>query len=383
MLKDLNNLKPAPKITAPANFRPGVEFDGSEGTATTPGFATEPNFDEFLADAGFDPAEIEIVGTPRTSRWQRYDGEWLTSYKFQFRKRNPVVDLPLLLAEAKRKIKPTPLKATTEKCLVVLWSDLQVGKVDYRGGSEEFLQRIADMQFRLINLVKAQKPEQIIFADLGDTIEGFDNAASTQQLRTNSLSIMEQVDLAATLAWQTIKQLAKYAPVTYATISSNHCQWRVNKQAIGKPTDDWAIFIGRQLAKLAQETDLPIKFVEPQPHDESLAIDVFGDGFHILGMVHGHQASRPDDMGKWWRGQAFGKQAVADATLLIHGHWHHLRVTELGSTPRGTSRFIVMGTTLDNGSGWWRLRTGEDSVPGLTTLMLEKGVDYTGQVVKL
>lgn len=383
MSEILKNLKPASKITAPANFRPGVEFDGSEGTATTPGFATEPNFDEFLADAGFDPAEIEVVGIPRTSRWQRYDGEWLTSYKFQFRKRNLIVDLPLLLAEAKRKIKPTPLNATTEKCLVVLWSDLQVGKVDYRGGSEEFLQRIADMQFRLINLVKAQKPEQIIFADLGDTIEGFDNAANTQQLRTNSLSIMEQVDLAATLAWQTIKQLAKYAPVTYASIGSNHCQWRVNKQVVGKPTDDWAIFIGRQLAKLAAETELPIKFLEPQPHDESLAIDVFGDGFHILGMVHGHQASRPDDMGKWWRGQAFGKQAVADATLLIHGHWHHLRVTELGSTPRGTSRFIVMGTTLDNGSGWWRLRTGEDSVPGLTTLTLEKGVDYTGQVVKL
>jgi len=379
----LENLKPAPKITTPVNFRPGVEFDGSEGTATTPGFATEPNFDEFLADAGFDPAEIEIVGTPRTSRWQRYDGEWLTSYKFQFRKRNPVVDLPLLLAEAKRKIKPTPLKTTNPKCLVVLWSDLQVGKVDYRGGSEEFMQRIADMQFRLLNLVKTQKPEQIIFADLGDTIEGFDNAASTQQLRTNSLSIMEQVDLAATLAWQTIKQLAKYAPLTYASIGSNHCQWRVNKQVVGKPTDDWAIFIGRQLAKLAAETNLPIKFLEPQPHDESLAVDVFGDGFHILGMVHGHQAARPDDIGKWWRGQAFGKQAVADATLLIHGHWHHLRVTELGSTPRGTSRFIVMGTTLDNGSGWWKLRTGEDSVPGLTTLMLEKGIDYSGQVVKL
>ena len=383
MSEILKNLKPATKITAPANFRPGVEFDGSEGTATTPGFTTEPNFDEFLVDAGFDPAEIEIVGTPRTSRWQRYDGEWLTSYKFQFRKRDATLNLPFLLAEAKKKIKPTPIKAPAEKCLVVLWTDLQVGKVDYRGGTEEFLTRIATMQIRLLELVKKQKPERIIFADLGDTIEGFDNAASTQQLRTNSLSIMEQVDLAATMAWQTIKQLAKYAPVTYASIGSNHCQWRVNKQVVGKPTDDWAIFIGRQLAKLANETDLPINFIEPQPHDESLAIDVFGDGFHILGMVHGHQAGRPDDMGKWWRGQAFGKQAVADATLLIHGHWHHLRVTELGSTPRGTSRFIVMGTTLDNGSGWWKLRTGEDSVPGLTTLTLEKGVDYSGQVVKL
>ena len=85
----------------------------------------------------------------------------------------------------------------------------------------------------------------------------------------------------------------------------------------------------------------------------------------------------------WWRGQAFGRQPVADATLLIHGHWHHLRVTELGSTPRGTSRFLVMAPTMDNGSGWWRKMTGEDSVPGLGTLILEKGVDYTGTVYKL
>jgi hypothetical protein len=383
LLESLDNLKPAPKVTAPPNFRPGVEFDGSEGTATTPGFSTEPNFDEFLVEAGFDPAEIEIVGIPRTSRWQRWDGEWLTSYKFQFRKRDISVNLPLLIAEARRKAKASPLKKTTEKCLVILWTDLQVGKVDYRGGTEEFVSRMLTMQSRLVELVKTTKPERIIFADLGDTIEGFENTASTQQVYSNSLSIMEQVDLAATMAWQTIKQLAKYAPVTYASVGSNHCQFRINKQVVGKPTDDWAIFIGRQLAKLAKETNLPITFLEPQPHDESLAVDVFGDGFHILGLVHGHQASRPDEMGKWWRGQAFGRQAIADATLLIHGHWHHLRVTELGSTNRGTSRFIVMGTTLDNGSGWWRLRTGEDSVPGLTTLTLEKGVDYSGQVLKL
>jgi hypothetical protein len=143
------------------------------------------------------------------------------------------------------------------------------------------------------------------------------------------------------------------------------------------------VFIGRQLARLAKEKGMNIRFLEPQPHDESLAIDVFDDQFHILGVVHGHQAKRPDMMGAWWRGQAFGKQPVADATLLVHGHWHHLRVTELGSTPRATSRFIVMAPTMDNGSGWWKKVTGEDSVPGLATLILEKGIDYTGTVYKL
>jgi hypothetical protein len=152
---------------------------------------------------------------------------------------------------------------------------------------------------------------------------------------------------------------------------------------VGKATDDWGIFIGRQLARLSSEAGLPIKFLEPQPHDESLALDVFDDGFHILGLVHGHQVQRPEGMGDWWRKQAFGKQAVADATLLCHGHFHHLRVNELGSTNRGTSRFIVMASTLDNGSGWYRKTSGEDSVPGLVTLVLEQGVDFTGTVYKL
>ena len=101
----LENLTPAPRVTAPANFRPGIEFDGTEGTATTPGYTEAPNFDQFLLEAGFDPSEIEVVGTPRTSRWQRYDGEWLTSYRFQFRKITAGIDLPLLLAQAKKKVK--------------------------------------------------------------------------------------------------------------------------------------------------------------------------------------------------------------------------------------------------------------------------------------
>lgn len=381
----LENLQPAPRVEAPSQFRPGIEFDGTEGTATTPGYASEQqNFDEFLIDAGLNPAEIEIVGTPRTSRWQRYDGQWLTAYRFTFRRRTAGINLPLLLAEAKKKAKVNYPKQTAKKCMVILWSDLQVGKVDYRGNSQSLIERVELMQRRLLNKIQQDKPEQVIFADLGDTVENFNNAAPMQQLATNDLSIMEQVDLATTFAWQTLKLISERVPnVTYASVGSNHCQNRIGREAVGKATDDWGVFIGRQLARLAAEKEIPIRFLEPQPHDESLAVDVFGDGFHILGIVHGHQAKRPDNMATWWRGQAFGRQPVADATLLIHGHWHHLRVTELGSTPRGTSRFLVMAPTLDNGSGWWKKVTGEDSVPGLAVLTLEQGIDYSGTVFKL
>ena len=60
----LDDLKPAHKIDAPKEWRPAVEFDGTNGEATTQGFLPDekPDFDKFLIEAGFDPKEIEIVG---------------------------------------------------------------------------------------------------------------------------------------------------------------------------------------------------------------------------------------------------------------------------------------------------------------------------------
>jgi hypothetical protein len=290
------------------------------------------------------------------------------------------------MAEAEKKARnKKPIKEPEPRALVVCWSDLQVGKVDYRGDSNNLIARVEETTERLIDMVKKDKPEQVIFLDVGDTVENFGNANSEQQYTTNDLSIMEQVDLATTMAWRVIRELAARVPtLTYASVGSNHCQWRRSGKAIGKATDDWGVFIGRQLARLAKETGLEnIRFLEPQPHEESLAIDVFEDQYHILGLAHGHQVRRPDQMGTWWRQQAFGGQPVSDATVLVHGHFHHLRITELGSTPYGASRFLIMAPTMDNGSGWFRSISGEDSVPGLGVFYLQRQQPFTGTVYKL
>jgi hypothetical protein len=388
----LDNLQAAARVHEKPKVTPAVEFDGHEGTAVTPGYDAEPeNFDEFLQDAGLDPADIEVIPPVRTSRWQQQrEGEliWLTSYRFTFRRKKSGIDLPLLMAEAKKKAKRPKISDTTDKALVVLWSDLQVGKVDVRGGTRELLDRVTLAQTRLLDLVKRDRPSRVVFVDVGDTVENFDNAGREAQLQSNDLSIMEQVDLATTLAWQTIRELASRVPtLTYLSVGSNHCQWRSNGKPVGKATDDWGVFIGRQLARLAQETGHDnIRFLEPQPHDESLALDVFDDGYHVLGVAHGHQVARPDRIPTWWRQMAFGAQPVSDASILVTGHFHHLRVTELGSVMRGekpASRFWIQAPTMDNGSSWFRRFSGEDSVPGLAVFTLEAETDFTGTVHKL
>jgi hypothetical protein len=233
--------------------------------------------------------------------------------------------------------------------------------------------------------MKAGKYEQIILADVGDIVENFSNAASEQQQYSNDLSLMDQVDLAITLIWEITKRASRYTEkVVYASVASNHCRFKLNKQNVGNPgNDDWGITIAKQIHRLAKETNLPVTVLVPDPQDESLAYDVFGDGFHVLGIWHGHQCGSPDKVGQWWKAQAFGQQPVHAATIALTGHWHHLRVQELALSSNGGSRYWIQSPCSDAGSNWYRLTSGEDSQPGIVIFELERGKHFAGTVEKV
>ncbi len=380
----LENLNPAKKVEAPKDWRPALEFDGQDGWAITPGIPAGqvPSFEDLLREQGFDPELYEIVGAPRTSRWHKYDESWLTSYRFNFRlKLRADLDLPLAWKTAKgQKAKPQ-VKVESDRALVVMLSDFQIGKVDSRGGTEELIARVFAAYDEIEARAKKGKFAKIIICELGDIIEGFYNKADQQQIWSNSHSIMNQVDIAVSLTWELVKRLRNFSEVSYATVASNHCQWRIAKQQVGNPgEDDWGIVIAKQLARLARETDTKLEVLIPNPMDESLALDVFGDQFHVLGLVHGHQASRPEGIPDWWTKQAFGQQPVSAATILLSAHFHHLRVQELGQSHNKGSRYWVQGKTMDNGSNWYRLNSGSDSQAGITCFELERGKHFTGSV---
>jgi hypothetical protein len=379
----LENLEPAAKVKAPKDFRPGLQFDGNEGTATTEGLPDAPNFDEFLEERGYPAAEYEIVGTPRTSQWQRWDGEWLTSYRFHFRKKVTDVDLPTLYAQAKRSVPKPPKKRTNSRTYVIAPADFQIGKGGSRGGHENSIQRIHQSYARIEEKLKAGNYDHIVILDMGDIVEGVSNKADMDQLVTNTLSPMQQVDLAAALIWDLIKIATKYAPVTYGSVASNHCQFRVNKAAVGRPgTDDWGVVILQQIRRLATEVGLPVeRWLVPQPHDEGFAFDVFGDGSHILGAIHGHQVPRPDSFQLFWTKAVFNDSYLAASTLMVSGHFHHHRVEQFSGS-EGRERWWVQASTMDNGSDWFtRMQGGAgDSTTAVTCFELEKGVPFRGKV---
>ena len=381
----LDNLKPTESVKVPKEYRAGIEFDGVNGEATTPYAASPQTFEEMLIAADLDPNEYEVVGNPRISKWQQRDGgDYLTSFRFSFTKKaGNLVDLPLLFSEAKKTRRTEP-KAAGDKVFVIVPADYQVGKNASRGGTSELIARVFESYDRIEQKLKAGKWSRIVIVDAGDIIESVSNVASLAQLQSNDLSPMQQTDVAASLMWSLIKMAHKYAPVTYCTVGSNHCQFRFNGQTVGKPgVDDWGIVILQQLRRLSTEVGLDVTYIIPQPHDESVAFDPFGDNFHVIAVAHGHQAKQPNRVQSWLEKQAFGNGPTASFTTFISGHFHHLRVEELGPAHNGGSRYWVQASTSDNGSDWYRLTSGSESTTGITCFELERGVHFQGTVFKL
>jgi hypothetical protein len=383
----LDDLQPVSKITPPKEWRAAVEFDGTNGLATTPPTTgQQPNFDEFLVEQGFDPAKIEIYGPIRTSRWQqREGGDWLVSWRFNFRTRSEVeLDLPTLYAQAKKTKLPASRKTGEGKAFVIVPADFQVGKVGSRGNTQDLIARVFESYQRIEQKLKQGKYEKVVILDAGDMIESVSNKASMAQLDSNDLSPMQQQDLAAALLWDLVKIAHKYAPVTYASVGSNHCQLRVNGQTVGKPgLDDVGIVILQQLRRLSTELGMDVTYLIPEPYDESLAFDVFGDNFHVLALAHGHQAKRPAGMEAWLQKQSFGLGPTSSFTTFVSGHFHYLKVEELGLSHNGGSRYWVQASTSDNGSDWYRLSSGSESTTGIVCFELERDTHFQGTVYKL
>lgn len=363
----------------PTGRRDSVELGPDGGSLVYHTTDEQPirDWSDVLQHLGVDPEKWAVVGdTVRVSRWQQSskeggerDSVWLSAYKAQITPKRDDVDLPALYAEA-RATAPAPrsVPVATGRTAVVAWADVQTGKVDHLGGTKELLARLDEKRAALNTYLNNNPTERVIVADVGDVLEGYSNVES--QVRTNDLSMMDQVDVAATEMWKTIKLASRHAPVDVLSIPSNHCQWRNSKSLIGRPNDDWGIHINKRLEHLAGEVGLDATFYRPLTDwEEALVHEVHGVR---LGLVHGHQAGSPDKVPAWWAKMSHAN--AFDADIFLSGHFHHLRVQPSGRSPRtGRSRMWVQAPTIDNGSSWVANKMGEDGDPGLLVFTITEG----------
>ena len=371
-----------PPVTPPKGWEPSVEIDGDSGTVTSTPQTNDKisDFSDILLEFDLDPEEFEVDGSVRISKWQSGD-TWRTSYKFNIRKKNPnTFDLPTLFAEVKAiprvipAAEPRPDR-NPNRTLIVPFSDLQAGKVGSRGDSKDLIARVLEKRDKLEDYIKQQGCSAAVFLDGGDVVESFENTA--QQGFTNDLSIMQQLDLAGTLEQEFISLLAKHHDkVTVGGVPSNHAAWRKGKDVLGRPSDDWGLFLLNQIQKaykLAPEAYGHVDFQYPGDWEKSLSVHVQGLD---IGLVHGEDSSLAQ-MENWWAKQVHGNSPIADADILITAHYHTLGLKPSGrSRKTGKQKYWIATPTLDNGSDWWANKSGSDSDPGLMAFVVDREIGF-------
>lgn len=264
---------------------------------------------------------------------------------------------------------PAP-EVKPQSTIVVVVSDLQIGKTDQGGGTEETVRRVRAAVAQIAGHVTGQY-RKVILVDCGDSVEGFSNTVS--QAQTNDLPLTYQIRTVQALLADTLRALTPAAPeVAYVAVPSNHCQVRTGVGRSNRasfPGDDYGLLIAdniRQIVAGRPGYD-HVQFKTPERRLESLTVRA-ADGT-VMGVTHGHAAGSKGRVADWFRGQAFGCVAgMQDARVLLHGHWHSFSVQTVGD-----SRQIICAPTADPGSSWFQNASGDSSRPALLTFELGGG----------
>lgn len=317
------------------------------------------DFREFIRAKGMDPDLVDfawgVTSNPGGGYWNKLN---------HVRPKVGVTEtstLATLYAEAEKRPAPdVVMRNHEERVTVVCLADWQLGKTGRRGGTVETLQRLSDARARLESLYEERQPGRIVLFDLGDGIEGFESGGDPQF--TNDLSLPDQLDAYSTEMFKFVAQAYQYAPVDIAVVPSNHAAWRRGKQNLGRPSDDFGIYVHKEVAKVTRASEYEdVTWHFPEEYDESVCVTVLDTP---IGAVHGNQFG-PGKAIDWWQAQAFGSQASTKADVLLSGHYHTFGAGVAGINPfTGRERYWLGAPTADNGSDWYRGLKGRDSLPG-------------------
>ena len=266
--------------------------------------------------------------------------------------------------------KPRKLEDTSTK--VVCLADLQVGKRQSGGGTEDTVRLVRRAIKDSADDIRFRGPyKRIILADVGDSTEGFWNVAS--QAQTNDLSLTDQIRTVQRLYAEALQALAPLcSSLYYVAVPSNHCAVRTgpgkNSRA-NAPDDDFGIMISKNIEDIiaGRPGYEHVKFFRPEKWEEAVTVDA-ADGTRI-GFTHGHLAGQQSKVAGWFRDLAFGRRSgLYDARILVHGHWHNFAVSQAGD-----ARWIISCPSADRGSDWWTNLSGDSTRPAILTFEAQGG----------
>lgn len=361
----------------PENWRPRSEVgpDGGFAISSAHPIGNTPGAEDILVEHGLDPAEW-VVTSVRHGKWQTYSGDWLESSRVNLA---PAVsmetvrdfDLEQLVDEIK-KWKPgkTPKQVSGDGAYIHVGADKQLGKKAASGGTEQTVRRILEGTERSVHHLAGLRRYglglgTIVLPELGDHVEGnVSQGGRLQGQAASDLGQTEQVRVARRLLLQQIKTFAPLAErVVVPVINGNHDE--VTRQVAADPADGWNVEIASAVQDACAENPAlaHVEFRFPSSGHQTLVVDI---NRTMLGLLHGHQFST--DVKKYLSGQMLGQTALGGADVWLSGHYHHFKTLDIGH------RFWLQAPTVDPGSDWFRDRSGDQSKPGVLTLVV--GGDY-------
>jgi predicted phosphodiesterase len=351
----------------PEAWRPRLEVDDSGGFfVSTPQQNPVGDVVDLLGEFDLNPDEWTVTGV-RRSKWQRYDEEWLHSYRVNVvpRKAHTAIDLGRLEDDI-LKWRPTKASKPTkgDRAFVVAVGDTQWGK-DAGDGTAGTVDRVMSAMesatFRHKEL-KDRGIGTIVLPQMGDCIEGVVSQGGRITGRLD-LALTSQIRVGRRVLFEWVK---RFAPLTdkliIPVVPGNHDE--STRQVLTDPVDSFQVdIVSSVLDMCAQNPDLQhVEARFPERDNTTVAVKIADT---LLGFAHGHQTRQTV---KWWEGQALGDTPVGSADILITAHYHHYKVENVGN------RLWIQIPSMDGGSMWFRDRRGYDSPHGVVSLVV--GADY-------
>lgn len=354
-----------PDGTSVVTTGPIVEVGDSEYEALVESIAGQipAGFRVRLAAANFDPAA-----------WHRdNDGEQAVTrrvvrYKFVIEPAPSQISADDLLRAVGRRREPKSRSVgDSVGAYCVAAGDLQLGKPDNGGSAQtvdNFLKSHEESLKRYKQLRKSKGIDEVVLLWAGDCIEGV-NSQGGNLLARLDLTVTEQVRVYRRLMLEQVKAFANISErVTVAVVPGNHDEAvRVGNQMATRYDDSWAIEGASQVADVMASAGFDnVGWVFPGKDELDLCIDVQGT---TIGLLHGHQTRGKIEA--WLGGAAVQRRSIGTADIVVQGHYHHLKVQQLGPTTH------IQVPALDGGSLWWRHKGGLDAPPGMVTFIIDNG----------
>jgi len=365
---------------APAGWEPGVKYEPDGSRIVTlppsPALADESGWAEAVRGLGVDvpdgyrvrlvEAKYDPAAWHRDEETSKAVTRAIWRYRFVVEVAPARIDVAELLASVKRRRKPAA-PSNIAAGYVFAVGDMQLGKSDH-DGSAGTVRRFYDSLDAAVTRYKALRklgrcgPVTLLVA--GDCIEGVTSQGGNLIAR-NDLTLTEMVRVYRRLLADEVAAFAELGDaVTVAVVPGNHDEAiRTGNQMSSRYDDSWAIEGASQVADVMAAKGYDVGWIFPGRDEMHLTIDVAGTR---VGLLHGHQTR--GKMQNWLAAKAMSRDAIGTADVVISGHYHHLRLEQMGPTT-----WLQTGA-MDGGSVWWAHKGGLDSPPAAITLVTAGGL---------